>query len=88
MPSRVVVGIIISASLMIISIYYFTVDNVSSTKAWSYLLLTPLPLAISFSPKIVLKNIIKEKNYWEDESEEMSVGEKNPIELGFDIPIL
>ena len=87
-PSRVVVGSIISGTLMILSIYNFTIDNFSSTKAWSYLLLTPWPLVFALSPKIYLKNIIKEEYDWEEESDEVNIESKDPIESGYDIPIL
>ena len=87
-PSRVVVGSIISATLMILSIYNFTIDNFSSTKAWSYLLLAPWPFVLALSPKIYLKNIIKEEYDWEEESDEVNIESKDPIELGYDMPIL
>ncbi|MBK65149.1 MAG: hypothetical protein CMB47_06485 [Euryarchaeota archaeon] len=87
-PSRVVVGSIISATLMILSIYNFTIDNFSSTKAWSYLLLTPWPLVFALSPKIYLKNINKGGYDWEEESEEVNIENKDPIDSGYDIPIL
>jgi len=87
-PSRVVVGSVISTTLMILSIYNFTIDNFSSTKAWSYLLLTPWPLVFALSPKIYLKNEIKVDYDWEEESDEVNIENKDPIESGYDIPIL
>ncbi|MFL2963813.1 MAG: hypothetical protein ACJZ46_06225 [Candidatus Thalassarchaeaceae archaeon] len=88
-PSRALIGGVISVTLMIFSIYNFTLDNVSSTKAWSYLLLTPLPLAFAFSPKMNIKNTNKKDEYdWEDESEEVNTENKGPIESGYDMPIL
>jgi hypothetical protein len=87
-PSRVVFGGIISATLMILSIYNFTIDNFSSTKAWSYLLLTPWPLVFALSPKIYLKNVINEEYDWEEEIDEVNIESKDPIDSGYDIPIL
>ena len=87
-PSRVVVGSVISTTLMILSIYNFTIDNFSSTKAWSYLLLTPWPLVFALPPKTYLKNTSKEEYDWEEESDEVNIENKDPIESGYDIPIL
>ena len=88
MPSRVVVGSVLSTTLMILSIYNFTIDNFSSTKAWSFLLLTPWPLVFALSPKIYLKNTTEEGYDWEEEINEVNIENKDPIESGYDIPIL
>tara|TARA_Y100000768_G_C23876033_1_gene632844 strand:+ start:386 stop:655 length:270 start_codon:yes stop_codon:yes gene_type:complete len=88
MPSRVVVGSVLSTTLMMLSIYNFTIDNFSSTKAWSYLLLTPWPLVFALSPKTYLKNITEEEFDWEEEINEVNIENKDPIESGYDIPIL
>ena len=88
-PSRAVIGGIISIILILLSIYNFTVDNASSTQAWSYLLLTPLPLIFAFKPYKFSKTYLKEDVYdWDEETEEIENKNINPIECGYDVPIL
>lgn len=89
MPSRAVVGSVISIILILLSIYNFTVDNASSTQAWSYLLLTPLPLMFAFTPyKFSKTNNVEDIYDWEEETEEIENKNIDPIESGYDVPIL
>ena len=89
MPSRAVVGSVISIILILLSMYNFTVDNASSTQAWSYLLLTPLPLMFAFTPYKFSKTSNVEEIYdWEEETEEIENKNIDPIESGYDVPIL
>ena len=50
--------------------------------------MTPWPLVFALSPKTYLKNTSKEEYDWEEESEEVNIENKDPIESGYDIPIL
>tara|TARA_B110000495_G_C22777736_1_gene454951 strand:+ start:436 stop:699 length:264 start_codon:yes stop_codon:yes gene_type:complete len=86
---RVVIGVISSLLLILISIYNFTTDNSLTIEAWGFLLLAPLPLAIALASKDVKKNIqSKELQEWDEDTEDVNNDDIDPIEYGYDIPVM
>ena len=84
---RAIIGFISTFILILISIYSFTIDNSLTTEVWSFLLLAPLPLAIALAPKNTI-NWKTKKADWDDDIQEVENENIDPLEFGYDIPIL
>tara|TARA_B100000929_G_scaffold232976_1_gene189450 strand:+ start:274 stop:609 length:336 start_codon:yes stop_codon:yes gene_type:complete len=85
------VGLAVSAALILLSLIRFTTEGSLTTEVWAYLLLTPLPMAIALAPDANVKQIgAGEVEAWEEVEVEVSVASEvpDPIESGFDIPVL
>ena len=60
-----------------------------TTEVWAYLLLTPIPVAIALTGGEVAEGADSAVGDWEEESEEVEVGStEDPLDLGFDVPVL
>mgnify|MGYP001230428594 FL=1 len=60
-----------------------------TTEVWAYLLLTPIPVAIALTGGEVAEGAASAVGDWEEESEEVEVdSSEDPLELGFDVPVL
>ena len=61
-----------------------------TTEVWAYLLLTPLPMAIALGPSSQAELIEggEVESWGEDDAEGVANEVPDPIEVGFDIPVL
>ena len=88
---RVVVGWVLAVLLVGMSANSFVAEGTLTAEAWGFLLLTPLALAMALSPTVPWGNADSEGvEEWSDD-EGSDEGEKDvpdPIESGFDIPVL
>ena len=88
---RVVVGWVLAVLLVGMSANSFVAEGTLTAEAWGFLLLTPLALAMALSPTVPWENADSEGvEEWSDD-EGSDEGEKDvpdPIESGFDIPVL
>jgi len=88
---RVIVGWVLAVLLVGMSANSFIAEGAITTEAWGFLLLTPLALAMALSPTVPWGNADSEGvEEWSDD-EGSDEGEKDvpdPIESGFDIPVL
>ena len=84
------VSILISISLVITSVSLMFVEQEATTESWAILLLTPFPIAFALSRSQVSHNVEDvEVPIWnEDEVESSEEGIGDPIEAGFDVPVL
>ena len=91
MRLRVIVGWILAIAFIFMSGISFIDNNELTTESWGYLLLTPLALAMALSPTVPWEsNDSEETGEWSND-EGSDEGEKDvpdPIESGFDIPVL
>jgi len=91
MSVRKAIGLSVSAALILLSLIGFTTEGALTTEVWAYLLLTPLPMAIALAPDSNVKQgESAEFEDWGDDEVEVSVASEvqDPIESGFDIPVL
>ncbi len=91
MSGRKTIGLAVSAALILLSLIRFTTEGSLTTEVWAYLLLTPLPMAIALAPDSNVKQVEAEviKDWVEDEVQVSVPSEvQDPIEAGFDIPVL
>ena len=88
---RVVFGWLLAALLVGMSANSFAARGELTAEAWGFLLLTPLALALALSPTLPWEGAESEGGRgWSDEEEEAD-GSKvapDPIESGFDVPVL
>ena len=89
MGSRAI-GLIVSSTMIFISISIMVIEKAITAEAWGLLLLTPLPIAISLSKNTPAVSIGgSSRDDWEDtEFEEESDGVGDPLDAGFDLPVL
>ena len=69
----------------------FVAEGALTAEAWGFLLLTPLALAMALSPTVPWESTDSERveEWSDDEDAESSQKEvPDPIESGFDIPVL
>jgi hypothetical protein len=89
--TRVVVGWVLAVLLVGMSANSFIAEGALTAEAWGFLLLTPLALAMALSPTVPWEGADSEGvEEWSDD-ESSDKGEKDvpdPIESGFDIPVL
>ena len=90
--ARETVSWIIFIILISLSANSFFKSGGESVNAWALLLLIPLPLSLIISERIKEQKIEQGNlEQWDEESEESLSEQKeadNPLETGFDIPIL
>ena len=88
---RVVFGWLLAALLVGMSANSFAVRGELTAEAWGFLLLTPLALALALSPTLPWEGTESEgAEEWSDEEEEVDGSKEapDPIESGFDVPVL
>lgn len=88
---RMVIGWVLAVLLLGMSANSFIAEGTFTAEAWGFLLLTPLALAIALSPTVPWESTDSEgvEKWSDDEDLEGSQKEApDPIESGFDIPIL
>ena len=88
---RVVFGWLLAALLVGMSANSFAARGELTAEAWGFLLLTPLALALALSPTLPWEGTESEgAEEWSDEGEEVDGSKEapDPIESGFDVPVL
>ena len=88
---RVVFGWLLAALLVGMSANSFAARGELTAEAWGFLLLTPLALALALSPTLPWEGTESEGvGEWSDEEEEADGSKEapDPIESGFDVPVL
>ena len=88
---RVVFGWLLAALLVGMSANSFAAKGELTAEAWGFLLLTPLALALALSPTLPWEGTESEEGRWWSDEEEEADGSKeapDPIESGFDVPVL
>ncbi len=88
---RMVIGWVLAVLLLGMSTNSFITEGALTTETWGFLLLTPLALAIALSPTVPWESIDSEGvEEWSDDdgSDEGDKDVPDPIESGFDIPVL
>lgn len=90
MRGRKTVGLSISVSLILLSLIRFSMEGSLTTEVWAYLLLTPLPMAFALAPSSQAEQIeVRRVESWrEDDVEGVANEVPDPIESGFDVPVL
>ncbi len=89
MRVRVMAGWILATSFIFMSGKSFVENGELTTESWSFLLLTPLALALALSPNMPWESEQTNDSEWDDEEEEDSVTQApDPEESGFDVPVL
>ena len=89
--TRVIVGWVLAVSLVGMSANSFVVEGALTSEAWGFLLLTPLALMMALNPTVPWENTDSDGvEEWPDDegSEEGEKDVPDPIESGFDIPVL
>ena len=88
---RVVFGWLLAALLVGMSANSFAARGELTAEAWGFLLLTPLALALALSPTFPWEGTESEgAGELSDEEEEVDGSKEapDPIESGFDVPVL
>jgi hypothetical protein len=88
---RVIVGWVLAVFLVGMSVNSFVTEGALTSEAWGFLLLTPLALMMALNPTVPWENTDSEGvEEWPDDegSEEGEKDVPDPIESGFDIPVL
>ena len=88
---RVVFGWLLAALLVGMSANSFAARGELTAEAWGFLLLTPLALTLALSPTLPWEGTESEEGRgWSDEEEEADGSKEapDPIESGFDFPVL
>ena len=91
MRLRVIAGWILAIAFILMSGRSFVENSEFTTESWGYLLLTPLALALALSPTVPWESNDTEGTEEWSNDEGSDEGEKDvpdPIESGFDIPVL
>ena len=89
MRVRVVAGWILAIAFILMSGKSFVENGELTTDSWSFLLLTPLALALALSPNMPWEPEESNDSEWDDEEEVDSVTQApDPEESGFDVPVL
>ncbi len=86
--TRTVIGFALSVTLLILSIYNFTLNNSLSTESWGFLLLAPLPLLIVLAPNNNDISKVKIEEEWSEDVQNIDNENIDPLDFGYDIPIL
>ncbi len=77
--------------LIVLSANTFASEGELTTEAWGFLLLTPLALALALTPTAPWENEDSEGSESWDEEDEPDAAPKDvsdPVEAGFDVPVL
>ena len=91
MRLRVTAGWILAIAFILMSGRSFVENSELTTESWGYLLLTPLALALALSPTVPWESNDSGRTEEWSNDEGSDEGEKDvpdPIESGFDIPVL
>ncbi|MDP7341550.1 MAG: hypothetical protein QF354_04080 [Candidatus Thalassarchaeum sp.] len=91
MRLRVIAGWILAIAFILMSGRSFVENSEFTTESWGYLLLTPLALALALSPTVPWESNDSGRTEEWSNDEGSDEGEKDvpdPIESGFDIPVL
>ena len=86
-----VVGWVLAMLLVGMSANSFVAEGALTAEAWGFLLLTPLALAMALSPTVPWESTDSERvEEWSDDEDAESNQKEvpDPIESGFDIPVL
>mgnify|MGYP006109768775 FL=1 len=90
--ARITISWLIIILMIILSANIFINSGGDSVNAWALLLLIPLPLSLIISERVKEQKIDEEKmDQWRDSNDEFISMKKEadePLESGFDIPIL
>ncbi len=90
--ARITISWLIIILMIILSANIFINSGGDSVNAWALLLLIPLPLSLIISERVKEQKIDEEKmDQWRDSNDEFISIKKEadePLESGFDIPIL
>ncbi len=84
------VSIGVSISLVICSVSLMLIEQGATTRSWGILLLTPFPIAFALSRNEDITEIEQEElTEWnEDDLDSSAEGIGDPVDAGFDIPVL
>lgn len=89
---RVILGWLAFVGLIAMSVKCLIRDGALTLEAWTYLLMTPLALALALTPDSVWSRESDDPvELFEEDEESEVVGTKeapDPIEDGFDVPVL
>ena len=88
---RVAIGWVLAVMLITLSANAFASEGELTAEAWGFLLLTPLALAMALTPTAPWENEESESSEsWdeEDEGDGAPMDVPDPVEAGFDIPVL
>ena len=92
MRIRVITGWVLAALFVGMSANSFAASGELTAEAWGFLLLTPLALALALSPTLPWEGTNSDEvREWSEEEEGEADGSKDvpdPIESGFDVPVL
>jgi len=85
---RRILGMFASVILVFLSISRSYMEGGITTEVWAYLLLTPIPVAIALTSgdRADYENGVG--GDWDDSEDELREPVEEPLEMGFDIPIL
>ena len=82
-------GIAASAMLVLLSVSRSYMEGGITTEVWAYLLLPPIPVAIALTGGEVAEGVASAVEDWGEESDEVEADSaEDPLELGFDVPVL
>ena len=88
---RVAIGWVLAVMLIVLSANTFASKGELTAEAWGFLLLTPLALAMALTPTAPWENGEPEDSESWDEEDETDAAPKDvpdPVEAGFDVPVL
>jgi len=82
--------VFLSTTLLLLSVLLFSTERTTTTEVWALLLLIPLPIAMALSPEnSEVSDSDEQRMEWDDgetNTEHSEVGD--PLDSGFDVPIL
>ena len=87
---RRALGVFLSTTLLVLSVLLLSTEGTITTEVWALLLLIPLPVAIALSPENdEISDSDERRMEWDDGETNTEHSEvADPLDSGFDIPIL
>ena len=87
---RKTAGMVVSVILIVLSLLRFSMEGSITTEVWGYLLLTPLPIAIALAPETQsdLESQSGVEEWGDSDLDELPKEAVDPLEVGFDVPVL
>ena len=84
------VGLMVSATMVLISIAIMVFERAITAEAWGLLLLTPIPIAFTLSGKSQTESMqsSSDSDWTDSDVDSHSDGVGNPEDAGFDVPVL
>ena len=84
------VGLAVSSALIFVSLSIVVFEGEITTEVWALLLLTPIPIGFALSKQNESQESFNElSNEWiREDSEDFHEDVGDPIEAGFDVPVL